>query len=176
MQIQGESSFKSSGKTTTIAKLGKYFQKQGLKPALVALDYHRPAAVDQLEQLGKQINVPVHSDEHGDPFRAAKEGIEKFKNYDTIIFDTAGRDALDKGLAEELKKLGEIVKPDEVLLTVPADIGKVAGPQANEFNKLVGITGVIITRMDGTAKGGDTRSVPRPTAERAYSKADPSRG
>lgn len=147
-----------SGKTTTIAKLGKYFQKQGLKPAFVALDYHRPAAVDQLTQLGKQINVPVHSDERRDPYKAARDGIEKFKNYDTIIFDTAGRNALDKELAEELKKLGEIIKPDEVLLAVPADMGKVAGPQAGEFNKLVGITGVVITKMDGTAKGGGALS------------------
>ncbi|MEM7825273.1 MAG: signal recognition particle receptor subunit alpha [Candidatus Aenigmatarchaeota archaeon] len=143
-----------SGKTTSIAKIAKYFQKQGLKPALVALDYHRPAAVEQLIQLGKQINAPVYFDEGKDPYKCAKDALEKFKNYDTIIFDTAGRDALDKELAEELKKLGEIIKPDEVLLTIPADIGKIAGPQASEFNKLVGITGVIITKMDGTAKGG----------------------
>ena len=143
-----------SGKTTSIAKLGKYLQKQGLKPAFVALDYHRPAAVDQLIQLAKQINTPVHFDEHANPYKAAEDGFKKFKNYDAIIFDTAGRNALDKQLAEELKKLGEIIKPEEVLLTIPADIGKVAGKQAEEFNNLVGITGVVITRMDGTAKGG----------------------
>ncbi|MEM5794481.1 MAG: signal recognition particle receptor subunit alpha [Candidatus Aenigmatarchaeota archaeon] len=143
-----------SGKTTSIVKIAKYFQKQGLKPALVALDYHRPAAVEQLLQLGKQINIPVYFDEGKDPYKCAKNALEKFKNYDTIIFDTAGRDALDKELAEELKKLGEIIKPDEVLLTIPADIGKIAGPQASEFNKLVGISGVIVTKMDGTAKGG----------------------
>jgi signal recognition particle subunit SRP54 len=141
-----------SGKTTTIAKLAKYFQKQGLRPALISCDFHRPAALEQLAQLGKQINVPVFFEK--DPYTSAKLGMEKFKNHDVIIFDTAGRDALDKELADELKKLGEIIKPDEVLLTVPADIGKVAGPQADEFNKLIGITGVIITRMDGTAKGG----------------------
>jgi signal recognition particle subunit SRP54 len=147
-----------SGKTTSIGKIAKYFQKQGLRPALVALDYHRPAAVEQLVQLGKQINVPVYFDEKKNPYNCAKDALEKFKNYDAIIFDTAGRDALDKELAEELKKLGEIIKPDEVLLTIPADIGKVAGPQASEFNKLVGITGVIITKMDGTAKGGGALS------------------
>lgn len=143
-----------SGKTTSIAKLAKYFQKQGLRPALVALDYHRPAAIDQLAQLGKQINAPVYSDSSLDPYKAAKDGIEKFKNYDTIIFDTAGRDALDSELAEELKKLGEIIKPDEVLLVTPADLGKVARSQSEAFNKLVGITGVMITKMDGTAKAG----------------------
>lgn len=141
-----------SGKTTSIAKLAKYFQKQGLRPALISCDFHRPAALEQLAQLGKQINAPVFFEK--DPYTSVKLGIEKFKNYDVIIVDTAGRDALDEELADELKKLGEIVKPDEVLLAVPADMGKIAGPQANEFNKLVGITGVVITKLDGTAKGG----------------------
>lgn len=141
-----------SGKTTTIAKLAKYFQKQGLKPALVTCDFHRPAALDQLVQLGKQINAPVFYEK--DPYTSAKQSLEKFKNYDVVIYDTAGRNALDKQLAEELKKLGEIIKPDEVLLTIPADLGKVARVQSEEFHKLVGITGVIITKMDGTAKAG----------------------
>jgi signal recognition particle subunit SRP54 len=89
-----------------------------------------------------------------DPLTTAKNSFEKFRNYDTIIYDTAGRNALDKGLAEELKKLGEIIKPDEVLLAIPADLGKVARVQSEEFHKLVGVTGVIITKMDGTAKAG----------------------
>ncbi|MCD6403488.1 MAG: signal recognition particle protein [Candidatus Aenigmarchaeota archaeon] len=143
-----------SGKTTTAGKLAKYLQKQGLKPALVACDYHRPAAPDQLKQIGEQIGIPVHVNKDKDPFKAAKEGMEKFKQMDSIIFDTAGRNALDKELADELKKLGRIINPDEVLLVIPADIGKVGGKQAEEFNKLVGITGVVITKMDGTARGG----------------------
>jgi signal recognition particle subunit SRP54 len=143
-----------SGKTTSIAKLAKYFQKQGSKPALVALDYHRPAAPEQLQQLGKQIGIPVHVDEKKNPYDAVKDGLKKFEKYDTIIFDTAGRNALDKQLAEELKKLGEVIEPDEVLLTIPADLGKVARVQSEEFHKLVGVTGVIITKMDGTAKAG----------------------
>ncbi|HLC39789.1 MAG TPA: signal recognition particle protein Srp19, partial [archaeon] len=88
------------------------------------------------------------------PYDAAKEGLQKFTKYDTIIFDTAGRNALDKELADELKKLGEIIKPDEVLLVIPADLGKVARVQAEEFHKLVGVTGVIVSKMDGTAKAG----------------------
>ncbi|MFQ6055777.1 MAG: LAGLIDADG family homing endonuclease, partial [Methanosarcinales archaeon] len=140
--------------TTSIAKLARHFQKQGLRPALLALDYHRPAAIDQLVQLGKQINVPVYFDRDNDPYKGAKDGIEKFKNFDAILIDTSGRNALDSKLAEELKKLGEIIKPDEVLLTIPADIGKVAKSQSEEFNKLVGITGVFVTKLDGTAKGG----------------------
>jgi len=143
-----------SGKTTTIGKLGRYLQKQGLKPAFVALDYHRPAAPQQLEQLGKQIGVPIHINAGKNPYDAAKEGLQKFTKYDTIIFDTAGRNALDKELADELKKLGEIIKPDEVLLVIPADLGKVARVQAEEFHKLVGVTGVIVSKMDGTAKAG----------------------
>jgi signal recognition particle GTPase len=80
--------------------------------------------------------------------------LEKFVKYDTVIFDTAGRNALDAHLADELKKLKELIKPDEVLLVIPADLGKVARIQAEEFHKLAGVTGVIITKMDGTAKAG----------------------
>ncbi len=143
-----------SGKTTSIAKLARYLQKQGLRPALITVDYHRPAAVEQLLQLGQQIHVPVYYDKNYNPYEGVKDGLQKLKKYDVIIIDTAGRNALDKVLADELKKIAEIAKPDEVLLTIPADIGKIAGVQASEFNKLVGITGVVITRMDGTAKGG----------------------
>jgi signal recognition particle subunit SRP54 len=144
----------ASGKTTTAAKLAKYFQRQGLKPAMIACDYHRPAAPQQLQQLGDKLHVPVHIDDSKDPYKAVKDGLIKFHKYDTILVDTAGRDALDKELAKELKRLGEMIKPDEALLIIPADLGRSAGQQAVEFNKLVGITGVIVTKMDGTAKGG----------------------
>lgn len=143
-----------SGKTTTIGKLAKYFVKQGVKPGLVALDYHRPGAPQQLEQLGKQIGAPVHVEQNRDVYAAARNGIAKFEKMDVIIFDTAGRNALDGELAEELKRLNEIIKPNEVLLAIPADLGKVAKAQAEEFHRLVGVTGVIITKMDGTAKAG----------------------
>jgi signal recognition particle subunit SRP54 len=142
------------GKTSSVGKLARYFQKQGLRPALVALDYHRPAAPEQLKQLADQIKVPVHIQPNKNPYDAAIEGMKKFEKYDVIIFDTAGRNALDKELADELKKLGEIIKPDEVILTIPADLGKVAKKQSEEFHKLVGITGIFITKMDGTAKAG----------------------
>jgi signal recognition particle subunit SRP54 len=140
--------------TTSVAKVAKYLLKQGLKPALVGLDYHRPAATDQIVQLGKQIGVPVYVEESKDPYSTAKNALQKFTRQDVLIFDTAGRNALDKELADELKRLGEIIKPDEVLLTIPADLGKVARVQSEEFHKLVGVTGVIITKMDGTAKAG----------------------
>ena len=147
-----------SGKTTTAAKLARYFQKQGLRSALICCDYHRPAAPEQLMQLANKINVPVHISKSKDPYKALKEGLGKFKKFDSVIVDTAGRDALDKELAKELKKLNEILKPNEVLLVIPADIGRVGGKQAEEFNKLVGITGVVVTKMDGTAKGGGALS------------------
>lgn len=143
-----------SGKTTSAAKIARYLQKRGLKPALVCLDYHRPAAVEQLKQLGKQLNVPVFISPDGNPHVCAVESLSKLKRYDCLIFDTAGRNALDSKLASELKKLGETLKPDEVLLVIPADLGKVARRQAEEFNKLVGITGVFVTKLDGTAKAG----------------------
>ncbi len=143
-----------AGKTTTIGKLSKFFIKQGLKVGLVALDYHRPAATQQLDQLGKQIGVPVLISEKNDPYDASKEALNKFGKHDVVIFDTAGRSALDSELADELKEIAKIVKPDEILLTIPADLGKVAKQQAEEFHKLVGVTGVIITKMDGTAKAG----------------------
>ncbi len=147
-----------SGKTTTVGKLARYFTKQGLKPALVGLDYYRPAAPQQLQQLGKQLGISVYVNEKKDVFDAARIGIEKYNDYDAIIFDTAGRNALDKDLADELRRLSEIIKPEEVLLVIPADLGKVAKSQAEEFHKLVGVTGVIITKLDGTAKAGGALS------------------
>ncbi|MEM5793524.1 MAG: signal recognition particle receptor subunit alpha [Candidatus Aenigmatarchaeota archaeon] len=153
-----------SGKTTTAAKLAKYLQKQGLKVGLIAADYHRPAAPQQLKQLGDQINVPVYYSDKKDPFEALKSGLSKFHKLDSIIIDTAGRDALDEELAKELRKMYEIAKPDEVLLVIPADIGRIAGKQATEFHKLANISGVIITKTDGTAKGGGALSACSATA------------
>jgi signal recognition particle subunit SRP54 len=144
-----------SGKTTSIAKLARFYQKKGLKPALIGCDVHRPAAMEQIAQLAKQINIPYYAPKDDkNPIDIAKKGMEQLRKYDILIFDSSGRDALDKELAEELKKLGKEIKPDEVLLTLPADIGQIAGKQAEEFNKLVGVTGVFLTKMDGTAKGG----------------------
>jgi signal recognition particle subunit SRP54 len=144
-----------AGKTTSIGKLAKFYQKKGLRPALVGCDVHRPAAMDQLSQLASQINVQCYAPKDiKDPIEISKAGIEKFKKYDILIFDASGRSSLDKELADELKKLGEYVKPNEVLLTVPADLGQAAGQQAEGFKKLVGITGIFLTKMDSTARGG----------------------
>jgi len=144
-----------AGKTTSIGKLAKFYQKKGLRPALIGCDVHRPAAMDQLLQLSSQVNVPCYAPKDvKDPIEISKQGIEKFKKYDILIFDASGRSSLDKELADELKRLGEFVKPNEVLLTIPADLGQAAGQQAEGFKKLVGITGIFLTKMDSTARGG----------------------
>ena len=141
-----------SGKTTTSAKLAKWFKTRGLSPALVACDTFRPAAKEQLQQLGERLGVHVYGD-GSDPAGIATKAIAAAKE-DVLIFDSAGRDALDKELADELKSLAKAVQADEILLVLPADMGQAARKQAEEFVKLVGITGIIISKLDGTAKGG----------------------
>ncbi|UCD07553.1 MAG: signal recognition particle protein [Candidatus Aenigmatarchaeota archaeon] len=141
-----------SGKTSTAGKLSKWLQTKGLKPALVACDTHRAAAQEQLKQVGKKAKVNVYW-EGKKPEDIARNALKKAKE-EVLIFDSAGRDALDKVLAKELKSMGKVIKPDEVLLVIPADLGQAARKQAEEFNKLVGITGIIVTKLDGTAKGG----------------------
>lgn len=141
-----------SGKTTTSGKIAKWFGTRGMKAGMVACDTHRPAAVDQLVQIGEKIKVNVYTDGKK-PSEIAKNALKKGKEA-VMIFDSAGRDALDRDLAKELSDLGKIIKPDEVLLVIPAELGQDAEKQAKEFGKLVGITGIVITKMDGTAKGG----------------------
>ena len=144
-----------SGKTTTTGKLAKYFTKRGKKVALLGLDIHRPAAMDQLEQVGKGAHVPVFIKRgEKDPIKIYKEYESEFKDNDVLIIDTAGRDALSADLIEELKRVNAIAKPDESLLVISADIGQAAQTQAKAFHDAGAITGVIVTKMDGTAKGG----------------------
>jgi len=141
------------GKTTTCGKLARYFQKKGLRPALIAGDVHRPAAYDQLKQIGEKINTPVHGGGKN-AVKVVKEGLEKFKKYDVIIVDTSGRHSLEKDLIKEMKEIFKVAKPDEKILVMDAATGQQAGPQAKAFNDAIGITGVSLTKMDGTAKGG----------------------
>jgi len=144
-----------SGKTTSAGKLAKYFSKRGHKVALLGLDVHRPAAMDQLEQIAKQANVACFLDKkEKDPLKIYNHFKNKFKDYDVIIIDTAGRDALSKDLVEEIESLNKEIKPNENMLVISADIGQAARNQAEQFHQSCNVTGVIITKMDGTAKGG----------------------
>jgi len=144
-----------AGKTTTTSKLAAYYAKRGFKTAMIGLDVHRPAAADQLKQLGKNAKITTFTDKNE---KNALKIYEKYKkdleNFDLVIIDTAGRHSLDKELVKEIKDLGKKIKPDHVLLTIQADIGQAAKDQASEFQKACAINGVIITRMDSTAKAG----------------------
>ena len=144
-----------AGKTTTIAKLGNYFAKRGSKVALVGLDVHRPAAKEQLKQLAEQNKLNYFIDEkENNAVKTWKKFEKDLKKYDLVLIDTAGRHSLDKELVKEIIALNKEIKPTESILIMPADIGQAAKKQAQEFQEAVNISGVIITRMDSTAKGG----------------------
>ena len=144
-----------SGKTTTAGKLAKYFAKRGNKVALLGLDVHRPAAMEQIEQVAKQANVPCFIKKNEKSPVSIYDGYkDELKKYDIVIIDTSGRDALSKDLIEEIEKLNELIKPNENLLVISADIGQAAQKQAEQFHKSCNISGVIVSKMDGTAKGG----------------------
>jgi len=144
-----------SGKTTTAGKLASYYSKRGHKVALLGLDTHRPAAMDQIEQVAKQANVPCFTDKkEKNPLNIYNENKDNFNKYEILIIDTSGRDALSKDLIQEIETLNVNIKPNENLLVISADIGQTAQKQAEQFHKSCGISGVIISKMDGTAKGG----------------------
>ncbi len=144
-----------SGKTTTISKLAFYYSKRGKKVAVLGLDTQRPAAMDQLEQMAEKAHVTAFiNKKQKDPLKIYKDYEEELNKYDLVIIDTAGRDALNKELIKEISSIEKLVKPDYRILVLPADIGQAAKRQAQEFQKSLSIDGVIITRMDGTAKAG----------------------
>ncbi len=143
-----------SGKTTTSAKLAKYYAKRGKKVALLALDTFRPAAYDQLKQLGEKIKVPVFGDPNAkDPIEVIEKFESEFPKYDVLIVDTSGRNALDEEMIDEVRRIKEKLNPEQIWLVLSADIGQGAKEQAEAF-KEIGTTGVIITKLDGSAKGG----------------------
>jgi signal recognition particle subunit SRP54 len=152
------------GKTTTAGKLAKFYSKRGLKVGLVAADVHRPAAMDQLSQIAEQVGVPIYLDrKERDAARIAKAGVEALKDRDIVIIDTSGRHALEEDLIEEMAQVAKVTRPEEILLVIDAAVGQQAGPQAKAFHEAVGVTGVIITKMDGTAKGGGALSAVQET-------------
>ncbi|MEM4282574.1 MAG: signal recognition particle receptor subunit alpha [Candidatus Woesearchaeota archaeon] len=144
-----------SGKTTSIGKLAKWLSKRGHRVATVGLDVHRPAAPEQLEQVSRQAGVACFVDKkEKDPLKIWELYEKKLMDYDVVIIDTAGRDALSTELIEELKQVAKRILPDETLLVISADIGQAALAQAQAFKEACGVTGVLLTKMDGTAKGG----------------------
>ena len=144
-----------AGKTTTVAKLGNYFSKRGSKVLLVGLDVHRPAAADQLQQLAEsnKLNYVIDKEEKN-PVKLWKKHEKEIKDADIVLIDTAGRHTLDSSLIDEIKALNKTIVPTERILVLPADIGQAAKRQALEFQDALNVSGVIITRMDSSAKGG----------------------
>jgi signal recognition particle subunit SRP54 len=150
-----------SGKTTTAAKLALLLRNDGKQPALVAADLQRPAAIEQLEQLGKQIQVPVYSDERSDPVAAVRDGLARAQadGRDTIILDTAGRLHVDEDLMDELARVRKEARPHNVLLVLDAMTGQEAVRVAQSFQERVAFDGVVLTKLDGDARGGAALSV-----------------
>ena len=148
-----------SGKTTTAGKLGHYYAKRGMKVALVGLDVHRPAAMSQIEQVAGQAKVPVFMDKkEKNPEKIWNSVEPQLKEYDLVIIDTAGRDALSDDLIREITSLSKLIQPDDRLLVISADLGQAAEKQARAFHDSCNISGVIATKMDGTAKAGGALS------------------
>ncbi len=144
-----------SGKTTTTGKLGTYFKKRGIKTAVITTDTWRPAAFDQLKQISEKHNIHFFGDKSlKDPAKIYKKFEKEISSFDLVIVDTAGRDALSDELISELNNINSEIKPDETMLVLSADIGQAAEKQARAFHENCNVTGVIITKLDGTAKGG----------------------
>ena len=148
-----------SGKTTTIGKLARYLQRKGFNPAIICTDTWRPAAYEQLRQLTESLNVPLYGDpDNEDALDLAKKGIKKFKKQDIIIVDTAGRHKEEKDLLDEMKQISVVVYPDEVMLVIDGTIGQQAREQALAFSQTTDIGSIVITKLDGSAKGGGALS------------------
>ncbi len=151
-----------SGKTTTTAKIAKYFKDKGLKTAVVTADTWRPAAYEQLKQLAEAYNIPFYGEKNEkDAVKIVENAIKNLRDYDMLIVDTAGRHALEKELIDEMVEIAKVLQPDYKFLVLDAAIGQLASKQAKAFHEAIGIDGIIITKFDGTAKGGGALSAAR---------------
>ena len=151
-----------SGKTTTIGKLANYLRKNNKKkPLLVACDVYRPAAIDQLKQIGKELNIEVYSEGKGNPVEISRNGIKYAKDngYDYVLIDTAGRLQIDESLMDELISIQKEVNPDETILVIDSMMGQDAINVINGFNDKIKLSGVILTKLDGDTRGGVALSV-----------------
>jgi signal recognition particle subunit SRP54 len=148
-----------SGKTTASGKLAKFYSKRGLKTCILTTDVWRPAAFDQVKQIGQQVKVSVFGEENEkDAVKILKSNLDKMKAYDLVIVDSAGRDSLSKELIDEIKRIKALLKPEEIYLVISADIGQTAVKQALSFNEALGLTGVIATKTDASGKAGGALS------------------
>jgi len=148
-----------SGKTTAAAKLARYFQKRGLKPALICADIYRPGAYAQLQQLANRINVPVYGDVKAkDPVKVVFAGLKQFNEKDLVLIDTAGRHKEEQELIKEMKTLEKNIKPDEVMMVIDGTIGQQALVQAKAFHEATPIGSILVTKLDGSARGGGALS------------------
>jgi signal recognition particle subunit SRP54 len=148
-----------SGKTTHAAKLARYYQKRGLKPALICADTFRPGAYAQLQQLAARINIPIYGDPKAkDPIKVVKEGLKQFTDKDLIIVDTSGRHKEEKDLIKEMKDLEKNIHPDEVIMVIDGTIGQQALAQAKTFHEATPIGAIIVTKLDGSSRGGGALS------------------
>ncbi len=148
-----------SGKTTHAAKLARYFQKRGLKPALICADTFRPGAYDQLEQLAESINVDFYGEPDGkDPVKVARNGVKKFSDYEVVLLDTSGRHKEEKSLMVEMQQIARAVKPQEIILVLDGTIGQQASAQAAAFNEATDVGSIIVSKLDGSARGGGALS------------------
>ncbi|MGW8288645.1 MAG: signal recognition particle protein Srp54 [Candidatus Bathyarchaeia archaeon] len=148
-----------SGKTTASGKLAKYFQKRGLKTALVCTDTYRPGAYDQLTQLASRINIPVYGEpKEKKSEKIAMRGLKQFKDYELVIVDTAGRHKEEKGLIDEMKRLEKVIKPDEAILVIDGTIGQQAAVQAKALHEATPIGSILVSKLDGSARGGGALS------------------
>ena len=150
-----------SGKTTFVAKLAKYLRDKGKNPMMVAADVYRPAAIEQLEKLGKQISIPVYSKSRKNPVKICKNAIKSSRNdkTDVVILDTAGRLHIDEEMMKELQKINKEVEPNEILFVADGMIGQDAVNAADKFNSMLPISGIVLTKIDGDERGGAALSI-----------------
>jgi len=148
-----------SGKTTTAAKLARYHQKRGLKTALICTDTFRPGAFAQLQQLARRANIPLYGDpDEKESVKISLEGLKNFEKYDIVIIDTAGRHKDEENLIKEMKQLEKAVKPDELIMVIDGTIGQQATTQAKAFHEATPIGSIIVSKIDGSARGGGALS------------------
>ena len=150
-----------TGKTTASVKLARFYQKRGMRPAIICADIYRPGAFDQLRQLAERVNVPVYGEpDSSNVLSIVKRGMQQFSGtkQDLIIVDTAGRHKDEGSLMAEMKELAKLVQPDEIILAIDASIGQAAMSQATAFNDTTTIGSILVTKLDGTAKGGGALS------------------